>query len=64
MRATKSAAQQRRQLGDIRRNPSRFILAEQLGSGSPARLILEIDIREFLPCSAKSMKAWSGTIAS
>jgi hypothetical protein len=38
-------AQQFRQLGDIAGNPSRLILAEQLGGGASARLILEIDIR-------------------
>jgi hypothetical protein len=42
-------AKQLRQLGDIDRNPSRLILAEQLGGRSPARLILEIDIGERLP---------------
>jgi hypothetical protein len=37
---------------DIHRNPSRLILAEQLGCRSPARLILEIDIASF--CQALS----------
>ena len=35
--------QQLRQLGDIRRDPPRLILAEQLGGCAPARLIFEID---------------------
>jgi len=39
----RASAQQLRQLGDIRRNPSRLILAEQLGGESPTRLILETD---------------------
>jgi hypothetical protein len=41
-------AQQLRQLGDIRRDPSRLILAKQLGGGSSPRLVLEINIRECL----------------
>jgi hypothetical protein len=41
-------AQQLRQLGDIHSNPSRLILAEQLGCGSSARLIFVIDIGELL----------------
>jgi hypothetical protein len=40
-----SFVQQLRQLGDIRRNPACLILAEELGSRSPARLIVEIDGR-------------------
>jgi hypothetical protein len=32
------------QLGDIRRDPPRLVLREQLGRRSPAGLILEIDI--------------------
>jgi hypothetical protein len=35
---------QLRQLGDVRRDPSRFIFAEQLGCRAPPRLILEIDL--------------------
>ena len=41
--------QEFRQLGDIAGNPSRLILAEQLGCRAAARLILEIDIRQLLP---------------
>jgi hypothetical protein len=40
--------QQLRQLGDVRRDPMRLILAEQLGCRASPRLILEIDIRELL----------------
>jgi len=36
------------QLGDIRRDPSRFVAGEQLGRRSPAGLLLEIDIGELL----------------
>jgi hypothetical protein len=41
--------QQLWQPGKIGRDPSRLIPAEQLGYGSSARLILEIDIGELLP---------------
>jgi hypothetical protein len=37
-----------RQLGDVRCNPSRLILAEQFCCRAPIRLILEIDIRKLL----------------
>jgi hypothetical protein len=40
---------QLRQLGDIRRDAPRFILREQLGRRSAARLFLEIGIGELLP---------------
>jgi hypothetical protein len=39
------------QLGDIRRDPPRFVFREQLGGRSPARLILEIDVGKSLPAS-------------
>jgi hypothetical protein len=39
---------QPRQLGDIHRDPPRLVFGEQLGGRSPARLFLEIDIRERL----------------
>ena len=42
------SAHQLRQLGDIRRDPSRLVFCEQLGRRSPARLILEIDISQLL----------------
>jgi hypothetical protein len=45
-------ARQLRQLGDVHSNPSRLILAEQLGCGAPPRLILEIDTGELLPGKA------------
>jgi hypothetical protein len=38
------SAQKFRQLGDVRRNAPRLILAEQLGCRSSPRRILEIDI--------------------
>jgi hypothetical protein len=41
-------SQQFRQLADIAGDPSRLILAEQLGGRAPPRLILEIDIRKRL----------------
>src|SRR5438094_540450 len=44
-----STAQHLRQLSDIGRDPSRLILAEQLGRRAPPGLILEIDITQFLP---------------
>jgi hypothetical protein len=34
---------QLRQLGDIRRDPSRLILAEQLGRGASARIVVLFD---------------------
>jgi hypothetical protein len=40
--------QQLRQFRDVHGNPPRFILGEQLGCGSPAGLILEIDIGQLL----------------
>ena len=49
--------QQLRQLGDIHRDPSRLIFAEQLGSGSPPWLVLEIDIRELLPGRRQSQQS-------
>jgi hypothetical protein len=47
-------AQPTRQLGDIHRNPSRFILAKQLRRRSSPRLILEIDICELLAVHDKA----------
>jgi len=46
--------QQLRQLGDIAGDPPRLIFREQLGGRSPARLILEIDIRKLLPGAVQS----------
>jgi hypothetical protein len=40
--------QQLRQLGDVRRNPSRLVFGEQLGRRAPPRFILEIDIGKLL----------------
>ena len=40
---------QLRQLGDIDRDLAGFISGEQIGSGSPSGLRLEIDIRQRLP---------------
>jgi len=37
-------AQKFRQLGDVRRDPPRFVAREQLGCRSPAGLVLEVDI--------------------
>jgi len=37
-----------RQLGDIRRDPSRLVLCEQLRSRSAPRLVLIIDVSELL----------------
>jgi hypothetical protein len=44
-----AAPQKIRKFSNIRCDPSRLILAEQLGCGSPTRLILEIDMGELLP---------------
>ena len=38
-----------RQLGDIRRKPTRLVFGEQLGRHSPLWLFLIINIRELLP---------------
>jgi len=46
-----SLLQKLRQLSDVRRNPPRFVFAEQLGCGAPSRLIFVIDVRERLPCA-------------
>jgi hypothetical protein len=43
-----ASTQQLRQLGDIRRDPPRLILTEQLGCRSSPRLVLEINIGELL----------------
>ena len=40
---------QLRQLRNVHRDPSRLILAEQLGGRASPRLILEIDIGKLLP---------------
>jgi hypothetical protein len=48
---------QPRQLRDIHRDPSRLILAEQLGCRSPAGLILEINVGELLPVVVADNKA-------
>src|SRR5581483_2592574 len=44
-----AALQQVRQLGDIRRDAPRLVLGHELGSRSPAGLLLVIDIRQRLP---------------
>jgi hypothetical protein len=49
--------EQLRRLRDIRRDPSRLILAEQLGCGSSPRLILEIDIGKLLTVVVADNKA-------
>jgi hypothetical protein len=41
---------------DIGRDPSRLILAEQLGRRAPPRLVLEIDIRKLLPALSITTK--------
>jgi hypothetical protein len=46
-----------RQLGDVRRNPSRLIFAEQLVGRAPPRLVLEIDIRKLLRVLVADHKA-------
>jgi hypothetical protein len=43
-----SAFQKLRQLGDVHGNPSRLILAEQLGCRASSRLILVIDVGKLL----------------
>jgi hypothetical protein len=40
------------QLGDIRRNPPRFVFGEQLGGRTSAGLFLEIYIRQLLAGAA------------
>jgi len=46
-----------RQLGAIGRDPSRLILAEQVGRRAPSRLILEIDIGKLLPVAVADNEA-------
>ena len=41
--------QQPRQLGEVRRHPSRFVPGEQLGRRGSTRLLLEIKIPEACP---------------
>jgi len=50
-------AQQLRQLGDVHGNPSRLILAEQLGGRASAGLILEIDIGKLLSVAVADNEA-------
>ena len=45
------------QLGDIRRYPPRLIFREQLGRGSPPRVLLEIGIGQLLPGAIEYDKA-------
>ena len=45
------------QRGDICRYPQRLVLAEQLGSRSPAELLLVIDIGQFLPIAVPDDEA-------
>jgi hypothetical protein len=47
--SSSGARQYLRQLGDVRRDPPRLILSEQLGGRSAAGLLFEIDERQFLP---------------
>jgi hypothetical protein len=49
--------QQLQQLGDIRRNPPRLVLREQLGGRAAAGLLLEINVSELLAATVNHDKA-------
>ena len=53
----KLLAQKGRQLGDVRRDPARFIAAQKLCRRTPAGLILAIDVAKRLPGSIANDKA-------